>query len=90
MRSKTSTRIPYRGFNIAIQVDRAGDQIFGHADLFADDEFKARLAVGTQGRRTKEVRDRLRRLAKSKVDVWAITGSARSAAAPGDARPSPG
>jgi len=90
VRSKTPSRIPYRGFNIAIQVDRAGDRIFGHADLFADDEFRARLAVGTQGRRTKEVRDRLRRLAKSKVDVWAITGFARSAAAPGDARPSPG
>ncbi len=79
MRSRTPNPIPYRGFDILIQVDRAGDRIFGHADVFANDEFKARLSVGSTRRRTREIRDRLRCLAKSKVDVWSLAGPSGAA-----------
>lgn len=67
--------IVYRGVSIAIKVGKAPGGVYGHADLFADSEFKGRLAVGSMRRRPKEVRDRLRCLAKSKVDAWAVAGS---------------
>ena len=67
--------ITYRGVAIRIQLDQDGDTVFGRADLFAGDEFKARLALGSQGRPAKDVIDRLKCLAKSKVDVWAIACS---------------
>ena len=74
--SASSTRpIRYRGILIRIRLDRDGDNIFGHADLFADNAFKARLSLGSTRRRPKEVLDRLRCLAKSKVDAWAIAGA---------------
>ncbi|MBS0452524.1 MAG: hypothetical protein JSS14_14555 [Proteobacteria bacterium] len=74
--SATSTRpIRYRGVLIQFRLDRDGDNIFGHADLFADDAFKARLSLGSNRHRPKEVLDRLRCLAKSKVDAWAIAGA---------------
>ena len=75
MRAETVSPIMYRGVSIAIKVDEAGDRVFGHADLFANNEFKARLALGSERSRSEEVRDRLRCLAKSKVDVWALTES---------------
>ena len=74
MRAASANPIVCRGVSISIKVDKAGDRVFGHADLFADHEFKARLAVGSMRRRSKEVRDRLRCLAKSKVEVWAVAG----------------
>ncbi|CAN7381025.1 hypothetical protein [Variovorax sp. LjRoot178] len=76
MREAPTNPIVYRGVSISIKVDKAGDRVFGHADLFADNEFKARLSIGSARSRPKEVRDKLRCLAKSKVDVWAIAGSA--------------
>ncbi|MDM0110247.1 hypothetical protein QTH97_35530 [Variovorax sp. J22R24] len=75
MPDNAPTPIVYRGVSISIRVDRAGDRVFGHADLFADDEFKARLALGSARGCPEDIRDPLRCLAKSKVDVWAVAGS---------------
>ncbi|RZL93396.1 MAG: hypothetical protein EOP82_07435 [Variovorax sp.] len=68
------TPIVYRGVSISlsIEVDPAGGSVFGHADLFANNEFKGRLALGSARCRPEEIRDRLRCFAKSKVDVWAL------------------
>lgn len=76
MRRASSDPIVYRDVSIAIKVQKAGGRVFGHADLFAKDEFKGRISLGSARRRAKEVRDRLRILAKAKVDVWAIAQSA--------------
>ena len=76
MRQTSSDPIVYRDVAIAIKVQRAGARVFGHADLFEKNEFKGRISLGSARRRSKEVRDRLRILAKAKVDVWATVGSA--------------
>jgi hypothetical protein len=65
----------YRGISICIQVERADDGVFGHADLFARDVFKARISVGSARRHTEKIYARLRCLAKAKVDTWAVTGT---------------
>jgi hypothetical protein len=75
MRASDANPMVYRGVSISIKVDKAAEGVYGHADLFADSEFKGRLALGSTKRRPKEVRDRLRCLAKSKVDAWAVAGS---------------
>jgi hypothetical protein len=61
---------------ISINVEKDGGHVFGHADLFTKNGFKGRICVGKAGGRTREVRDKLRCLAKAKVDVWATLGSA--------------
>ncbi|RST47884.1 hypothetical protein [Variovorax sp. MHTC-1] len=76
MQEASSRPFEYRGISISIKVDSAADSVFGHADLFANDEFKARLSLGSARSRPDEVRDRLRCLAKAKVDVWATCRSA--------------
>jgi hypothetical protein len=76
MRQLSSDPIVYRDVSISIKVERAGGRTFGHADLFRKNEFKGRISLGSVRRRTSDVRDRLRRLAKAKVDVWATVESA--------------
>jgi hypothetical protein len=76
MQEASSRPFEYRGVSISISVDSAADSVFGHADLFANDEFKARLLLGSASSRPEEVCDRLRCLAKAKVDLWATVGSA--------------
>ncbi|MDR6859583.1 hypothetical protein [Variovorax guangxiensis] len=76
MRQASSDAIVYRDVSIAINVQRAGDRVFGHADLVKKNEFKGRISLGSVRNRSREVRDRLRMLAKAKVDVWATVESA--------------
>ena len=71
----TSDPILYRDVAIAIQVEGAEGRVFGHADLFKNDQFKGRISLGSVRRRARDVRDRLRCLAKAKVDVWATVES---------------
>lgn len=71
----TSEPIVYRDVAIAIKVEKAGAHVFGHADLFKKDQFKGRISLGSARARSKEVRDRLRCLAKAKVDVWTTVES---------------
>lgn len=75
MKAAMASPLVYRGVQIDVKVNQAGKRVFGHADLFANNEFKARLSVGSAKSRPEDLRDRLRCLAKSKVDVWAIAGS---------------
>ena len=72
----SSDAIIYRDVAIAIKVQRAGGHVFGHADLVKKNEFKGRISLGSVRSRSREVRDRLRILAKAKVDVWATIESA--------------
>ena len=67
--------IDYRGISIRIQVEHTGDGVFGHADLFAKDQFKGRLSVGAGRAQPDDVRRRLRCLAKAKVDTWRLIGA---------------
>jgi hypothetical protein len=76
MRQASLDAILYRDDAIAINVQRAGGRIFGHADLIKKNEFKGRISLGSARSRSREVRDRLRILAKAKVDVWATLESA--------------
>ena len=76
MREASSDPIIYRDVCIAINVERAGDRVFGHADLYAAKEFKGRISLGSTRTRPREVRERLRCLAKAKVDVWTTVGAA--------------
>ncbi|WP_431275895.1 hypothetical protein ACQ858_06295 [Variovorax ureilyticus] len=76
MRDACSDPIIYRDFSIAINVERAGDRVFGHADLFAANELKGRISLGSATKRPREVREKLRCLAKAKVDVWATVEAA--------------
>ncbi|WHZ11740.1 MAG: hypothetical protein OJF60_002179 [Burkholderiaceae bacterium] len=76
MQSTSSDAVIYRGVSIAIKVQRAGARVFGHADLFEKDEFKGRISLGSNRHRSRDVRDRLRVLAKAKVDLWATIGAA--------------
>ncbi len=76
MREASSDPIIYRDVSIAINVERAGDRVFGHADLFAANEFKGRISLGSVRTRPREVREKLRRLAKAKVDVWTTVEAA--------------
>ncbi|OUM02729.1 hypothetical protein [Variovorax sp. JS1663] len=76
MQHASSDPIVYRDVSIAIKVQREGDRIFGHADLFAKNEFKGRISLGSARSRSRQVRDRLRILAKAKVDVWTTVESA--------------
>ena len=78
MREALSDPIIYRDVSISIKVERAGKRVFGHADLFAADEFKGRISLGSARTRARDVRERLRCLAKAKVDVWsAVEAAAR-------------
>jgi len=72
---RASDPIVYRDVSIAIKIERDRGRVFGHADLFAKNEFRGRISLGSTRGRSKEVRDKLRRLAKAKVDVWATVGS---------------
>ena len=72
---RSSDPIIYRDVSIAIKVEKDGDRVFGHADLFRKNEFKGRISLGSTRRRSREVRDKLRHLAKAKVDVWATVAS---------------
>lgn len=63
----------YRGICIKLNVEGTDDGAFGHADLFEDDAFIARLAVGACQRDPNMLRGRLLCLAKAKIDVLAIT-----------------
>ena len=76
MKCASSDPIVYRDVSIAIKVQRAGGRIFGHADLFAKNEFKCRISLGSARSHSRQVRDRLRILAKAKVDVWTTVESA--------------
>lgn len=76
MRQASSDAMVYRGVAIGINVQRAGGRFFGHADLIKKNEFKGRISLGSARSRSREVRDRLRILAKAKVDVWATVESA--------------
>ena len=58
----------YRGVTVRLQIERARGHVFGHADLLADGEFMGRVSLGS-ARSPGEVRDRLRCLAKAKVDL---------------------
>jgi hypothetical protein len=70
-----SDPIVYRDVSIAINVEKAGGHVFGHADLFKKSEFKGRISIGSARSRPREVRERLRCLAKARVDVWATLES---------------
>ncbi|MDM0022881.1 hypothetical protein [Variovorax saccharolyticus] len=61
-----SEPIAYRDATIA-KVEQPGGRTFGHAGHFANEEFKGRST---------EVHDRLRCLAKARVDLWAALASA--------------
>jgi hypothetical protein len=74
--ASSSDAIVYRDVDIAIKVQRAGGHVIGHADLVKKNEFKGRISLGSGRSRSREVRDRLRMLAKAKVDVWATIESA--------------
>lgn len=76
MQADCSDAFEYRGVSISIKVDRAVDRVFGHADLFADKQFKARLSLGSGRSAPSEMRNRLRCLAKAKVDAWAAVSAA--------------
>lgn len=65
-----------RGITIAIQVQSAEDGVFGHADLYEEREFRARVAIGSARADPSALRRRLRWLAKSKVDVWSLAAGA--------------
>ena len=67
--------IDYRGVSILIRVEPTDDGVFGHADLFAKDQFKGRLSVGAGRAQPDDVRRRLRCLAKAKVDTWRLIGA---------------
>jgi hypothetical protein len=69
-------RIEYRGVSIEIDVD--GGSGYGYADLFAGHEFRGRLAIAGTRREPQAIRERLRLLAKSKVDVWSLGAGAGS------------
>lgn len=78
MRETSSKPIVYRDVSISINVEKDGRHVYGHADLFTKNGFKGRICLGKAGGRTREVRDKLRCLAKAKakVDVWATVASA--------------
>lgn len=76
MRETYSDPIIYRDVSIAINVKRAGNRVFGHADLFAANEFKGRISLGSSRKPPRDVRERLRCLAKAKVDVWTTVEAA--------------
>jgi BMFP domain-containing protein YqiC len=76
MRQASTDAIVYRDVDIAIKVQKTGNGVFGHADLVRRNEFKGRISLGSVRSRSREVRDRLRMLAKAKVDVWTTVESA--------------
>ena len=75
-----SETLAYRGMSIAIKVDGDSDSVYGRADVHAGDDFKGRLACGSAQRRPEEVLERVRCLAKAKVNAWSVAPSALEAA----------
>lgn len=73
--ASSSDCIDYGDVRIAIKLERSRDRVFGHADLFKADEFKGRISLGSNRARADVVRERLRCLAKAKVDVWKTVAS---------------
>ena len=67
-----TTCIDYRGVSIKIKVERKRSGLYGHADLFAGDAFKGRIAIGAMRCDPADLSTRLRIIAKSKVDVWSL------------------
>ena len=72
MRQLPSDSFSYRGVAVAVRVERAHGHVFGHADLLAEGgEFMGRVSLGS-ARSPAEVRQRLRCLAKAKIDLAAV------------------
>src|SRR5689334_11774939 len=67
----------YRGVDVNLQVERSRAHVFGHADLFADGAFMGRVSLGSASS-PDTVRDRLRCLAKAKVDVGDLVRNAEA------------
>ncbi|PSL80416.1 hypothetical protein C7T35_32225 [Variovorax sp. WS11] len=76
MRQASTDAIVDRDAAIAVKVPKTGGCVLGHADLLTKNEFKGRISLGSMRSRSREVRDRLRRLARAKVGVWATVESA--------------
>jgi len=72
MRQVPSDSFSYRGIDVTIRVEREHGHVFGHADLLAEGgEFMGRVSLGS-ARSPAEVRQRLRCLAKAKIDLAAV------------------
>lgn len=67
----------YRGVCVNLQIERARGLVFGHADLLAGGEFMNRVSLGS-GRSPDEVRERLRCLAKAKIDLAEVVRTAEA------------
>jgi len=67
-----TTCIDYRSVSIKIKVERKRSGLYGHADLFAGDTFKGRIAIGAMRCDPDDLSARLRIISKSKVDVWSL------------------
>jgi len=75
MKHGPSESFTYRGVSICIHVEDAGGHVFGHADLLAGTEFMGRVSLGS-ARSSRQVIERLRCLAKAKVDVATVIHAA--------------
>lgn len=77
MKHMPAQSFSYRGFTVTVQIERARGLVFGHADLLAGGEFMGRVSLGS-GLSPGEVRDRLRCLAKAKIDVAELVRAAQA------------
>ena len=79
MQQQLVETIDYRGMSIAIKVESEANKVFGRADVCAGPEFKGRLALASTQRRPEEVLEKVRCLAKPKVDAWSVAERALQA-----------
>lgn len=64
--------IDYRGLSIAIKVEPNAECVYGQADVFDGAEFRGRLACSSTQRQPEEIHQKVRCLAKAKVDAWSL------------------